>query len=274
MRRPHSPETPIDNRRRSAWRMRFEGYRQGVTDAKLDEWLAQFTKSDRRIAARVLDVVEFISAEEIDAAFRSLLARIPGWHRQKAQRRGEFRFAPFSRTAGESGDAMLHRFRLANGLSERYYNPLFIGRSEIPAARLGRDDSLVFVDDFVGSGKQAVDAWTDIFDELSAGVGHVYLLTVASFVTGAQRVQTETRVDLLSHRPLGTRDSLPHTDCSHFSDYEKRRIRHYCNRASPAKPLGFGDCGLVLVLAHQCPNNSLAILHADDNDWMPLFPRS
>ncbi len=254
--------------------MRFEGYRFGVTDAKLQEWLTQFSKSDRCIAARVLDAVEFIPAEEIDAAFRSLLARIPGWHRQKAERHGEFRFAPFSRTAGESGDAMLHRFRLANGLTERYYNPLFIGRSDIPSARLGSEDSLVFVDDFIGSGKQAVDAWIDIFDELSAGVGHVYLLTVASFVVGEQRVRTETRVDLLSHRHLGTRDSLPHADCSHFSEYEKRRVKHYCNRASPAKPLGFGDCGLVLVLAHQCPNNSLAILHADDSDWMPLFPRS
>jgi hypothetical protein len=44
--------------------------------------------------------------------------------------------------------------------------------------------------------------------------------------------------------------------------------------ASQRHPRGFGDCGLVIVLYHQCPNNSLAVLHASSGNWEPLFPRS
>jgi hypothetical protein len=78
----------------------------------------------------------------------------------------------------------------------------------------------------------------------------------------------------LTHRLLGFRDNLFHDDCNHFSNQEKDRVLHYCRMASPTHPRGFGDCGLVMVLYHQCPNNSLAVLHTSSQTWDPLFPRS
>jgi hypothetical protein len=273
LRAPRPSDTPIDNRRRSLWRSRFEGYRYGVTDARLSEWLEQFTNGDRETAARVLDVVEFISAEQMHAAFRSLLKRLPGWHQSERKRKGRFVFVAFSRTAGESGDAMLHQFRLANNLNKRAYDSLFIGRSEILRAGLRKDDTVVFLDDFVGSGKQAVEAWQTMFQELTAEVGNVYLFTVAAFNKGATRIRDETRIELLAHRQFNNSDSVLHDDCRHFAQHEKDRILHYCKMASPENPWGFGDCGLVVVLSHQCPNNSLAMLHATSQRWEPLFPR-
>jgi hypothetical protein len=199
---------------------------------------------------------------------------VPGWHLHKNKRKGKFAFVAFSKTAGESGDAMLHRFRLANGLNRRFYDPLFIGRSEILSARLGRDDTIVFLDDFVGSGTQAVDAWKQMFDELTAGIENVYLFTVAAFANGSDRIKDETRMDLFTHRHLSNSDSIRLAECRHFSSYEKRRIKHYCNVASHRNPWGFSECGLVIVLSHQCPNNSLAVLHESSTNWDPLFPRS
>ncbi len=274
MRAPRPVDTPIDNRRRESWRNRFEGYRYGVTDANVTGWMDQFGDADRDVAARVLDAIEFISTEHVDAAFRALLQSLPGWHRQTNRRTGRFAFVAFSRTAGESGDAMLHRFRLANGLNQRFFDPLFIGRSEILRARLGKEDTVVFLDDFVGSGTQAVKAWEDMFQELTAGIGNVYLFTVAAFTKGATRVKDETRMELLCHRHMTNRDSVLHESCVHFSAHEKARLLHHCKLASPDKPWGFGDCGLVIVMSHQCPNNSLAVLHSTSREWEPLFPRS
>lgn len=274
MRAPKATGTPIDNRRRNTWRGRFEGYRYGVSDARLSEWIEQFAANDRDIAAKVLDVVEFIPAEDIDAAFRSLLNRLPGWHRFKTRRTGKFAFVAFSRTTGESGNSMVHRFRLANNLNNRFFAPLFIERSELLRQGFGRNDTVVFLDDFVGSGKQAVDAWQTMFQELTATVGNVYLLSVAAFAHGMERIKNETRLELLSHRNLSNRDSVLHDECARFTAPEKARILHYCRLASPTTPWGFGDCGLVIVLAHQCPNNSLAILHESSQHWDPLFPRS
>jgi hypothetical protein len=236
--------------------------------------LDQFGDADRDVAARLLDVVEFISAEQLHAAFRSLLSRLPGWHRSHHHRRGKFAFAAFSSSAGESGDNMLHQFRLANSLNHREFDSLFIGRSDLLRSGLGPDDTVVFLDDFVGTGNQAVTAWQKMFQELTAGIGNVYLVTVGAFRVGSDRIKNETRMQLLSHRSLGYGDNLFHDECDHFSTEEKRRMLHYCKTASPDHPCGFGNCGLVIVLYHQCPNNSLAVLHASSQKWEPLFPRS
>lgn len=274
MRTPRPVNTPVDTRRRSIWQRRFGSYRYGVTEPGIVDWLDQFAGADRDVAARLLDAVEFISAEQLHDGFRSLLRRLPGWHRNPRRRRGKFAFVAFSSSAGESGDSMLHEFRLANNLNHREFDSLFIGRSDLLRSGLGDDDTVVFLDDFVGTGNQAVTAWQKMYQELTAEIGSVYLVTVGAFRVGSERVRRETRMQLLTHRSLGYADNLFHGDCKHFTANEKDRILHYCRVASPAKPRGFGDCGLVIVLYHQCPNNSLAVLHVSSQHWEPLFPRS
>lgn len=272
MRRPRRAGSPINSRRLEQWRRRFEGYRQGVTEQKLLDWIGQFVDADQDLAARVLDVVEFVSPAEIDAAFRQLLQRLPGWSPDESQRRGRFAFVAFSSSAGESGDSMLHRFRLANELNSAKHKRLFLARSEIVRERLGAEDTLVFIDDFVGSGRQATTAW-GVFEELTFGVGNIYLMTVAAYTVGLEKIRKETSMVPMCHRELKLRDSLFNDSCKHFDHGEKGKLLTYCKKASRSNPRGFGNCGLLIVLAHQCPNNSIAILHNDSDAWMPLFPR-
>jgi hypothetical protein len=274
VRTPRPAGTAIDARRRSTWQRRFASYRQGVTEQGILDWLNAFENRDRDTAARLLDAVEFVSAEQIHGAFRSLLSILPGWHIDPNRRNGKFVFVAFSTSAGESGDNMLHQFRLANNLNHRQFDPLFIGRSDLLRADLGTDDTVVFVDDFVGTGNQAVTAWEKMFQELTTEVGNVYLATVAAYQVGSNEIKNKTRMQLLAHRALSYRQSLFHDNCQHFTPHEKQRILHYCKVASPNHPRGFGDCALAVVLYHQCPNNSLAVLHAASRNWDPLFPRS
>ena len=49
----------------------------------------------------------------------------------RAKRKGRWRFAAMSGSAGESGDAMLYQFRIANGLDARGFNELFVSRSDL-----------------------------------------------------------------------------------------------------------------------------------------------
>jgi hypothetical protein len=256
------------------WQRRFAGYRQGVTEQGIIDWLDGFEPGDRDTAARLLDAVEFIPAAQVHAAYRSILSILPGWQRTATRRTGRFAFVAFSTSAGESGDNMLHQFRLANNLNHHEWDRLFIGRSDLLRAGLGATDTVVFVDDFVGSGQQAVTAWEKMFQELTTEVGNVYLATVAAYKVGRDEIKAKTRMQLLAHRSLGYSNSLYRGECHHFTPREKQRILHYCQLASPKHPKGFGDCALALVLYHQCPNNALAVLHASSRDWDPLFPRS
>jgi len=257
----------------SSWANTFAGYRYAVTEQRIDRWLDQFSQKDRDLAARTLDCVEFVPYGQIDAAFKSILNGLHGWHKDEAKRHGIWRFVPFSVSAGESGDTMLHRFRWANGLSSRKYNELFIYKSDLLLAELGPDDSVVFVDDFAGTGKQACEAWGKTIQELLPGNPNAYLILVVASICAKHKIENETELMVNPHSLLAEQDNIFSPKCRHFTPKERKTLLKYCRKASSSQPKGHGDCGFVLVFAHNCPNNSIPLLHAYHSKWEGLFRR-
>ena len=217
--------------------------------------------------------MDFFSHDQIAAAFRSVLKGLDGWHRDARKRQGQWRFIPYSASAGESGDSMMHKFRHANNLAGRQYNDLFIYRSDILREELGHEDVVVLVDDFVGTGSQACDSWSEQFGELLAEVGRVYLVVVAACEHGIRRVRDETDLQVVPHFSLAEADNVFADRCTRFSRTEKEALLKYCEQADPGNPRGKGDCGLLVVFAHACPNNSIPVLHAAHSHWEGLFRR-
>ena len=148
MKQPLPCGTAIDMRRITGWLNDFTGYRHAITEGRIDRWLKQFDTPDQDLAARILDVTDFITHEQINSAFRSILATLDGWHIEEEKRIGRWYFVAFSASAGESGDEMLHCFRQANNLNGRRYNHLFKYKSELLQENLGPNDSVVFIDKF------------------------------------------------------------------------------------------------------------------------------
>ncbi len=272
MKKPKNRNSPIDLKRIGGWVREFSGYRHQVPEDRIREWLTQFN-GHLDIAARLLDCVEFINNEQIRTAFRTMLNALPGWHHTKSQRTGEWRFVPYSASAGESGDSMLHVFRHANNLASSRFNELFIYRSDLLRKRLGANDTVVLIDDMVGSGEQVCSSWDEAFAELLTEIGNVYLIVVVACDHALQRIADETDIQLVPHMQLHDEDNTFDNDCTHFNADEKSTILKYCKSVNGAHPKGFGDCGLVLVLAHAIPNNSLPILGETTDNWEPLFRR-
>lgn len=273
MKQPMPRGTAINNRRMASWVSAFLGYRHAISEARIDRWLDQFSRRDCDIAARTLDCVEFITHEQMTSAFRSILNRLDGWNIDESLRHGRWRFVAFSGSSGESGDSMLRVFRLANGLSSRRYNNLFIYRSELAKENLGPEDTVVFVDDFAGTGNQACDSWQKEFAELLSGKPVVYLVLVAASNFAIERIQNETDLTVVPHIELSPADNIFSARCSHFTRSEKDTIFRYCKRGDKRNPKGYGDCGFVIVFAHNCPNNTIPILHAYNQRWEGLFRR-
>ncbi len=266
--------TAIDEARYTRWLEEFEGYRHQITRRRIENWLDQFADSDKDVAARTLDCVEFIGSGRIDAAFRQILAALPGWNRNRAARQGEWRFVAFSTSAGESGDAMIHRFRRANNMSHPNFDQLFIHPSSLAQARLSTADTVVFIDDFTGSGDQAIGKWQNVFAEILADVPTVYLAVVAASMQVARRIREETAIQVMSDINLGQDDNIFNAACARFSAAEKTVIHAYCVRVDSVQPGGYGDCGFLVIFAHDCPNNSIPILHKVTSVWRGLFPRA
>lgn len=273
MKKPSPKKTPIDNKRLKKWLDDFSGFRHQVPESRIRDWLLQYDEHDRDLAARLLDCVDFFNNEQIRAAFRTILGNLPGWNPAKPKRTGRWRFAPYSSSSGESGDSMMHVFRQANNLASAKFNDLFIYRSELVSERLGFDDTVVLVDDMVGTGDQVCRAWDQGFGELLAEVGNVYLVVVAACFGAAQRISDGTAINLAPHFQLSEADNFFSNACKHFDNEEKATMLKYCQKVSSDKPKGHGESGLVIVFAHTIPNNSLPVLSKSTKDWEPLFRR-
>jgi hypothetical protein len=273
MKTPKRQGTLIDLRRMREWVNEFAGYRYRVSEDRIRQWIDQFDSADSDLAARVLDCVDYFSHDQIAGAFREVLKGLDGWHLDESRRRGRWRFVAYSASAGESGDSMLHKFRHANNLAGRAYNELFIHRSDVLRDRLGSDDTVVLIDDFVGTGKQACDAWAEQFGELLADVGRVYLVVVAACDAAASRVADETGLQVVPHHELTESDNIFSGRCRAFTVEEKSRLLTYCQGADRQHPRGTGECGLLVVFAHTCPNNTIPILHVSNRHWEGLFRR-
>jgi hypothetical protein len=215
----------------------------------------------------------FLSNEQLTAAYSTALNGLEGWSRNPTNRIGRWRFVPYSASAGESGDSMLHKFRVANNLSGNNFNELFIYRSDIVIQRLGFEDTVVLVDDFVGTGNQVCQAWDSGFSEILAEVGRVYLIVVAAREEAVRRIADATGLSVVTHITLHPSDNFFAEECTHFTEQEKNKILRYCKRADKSAPKGYGDCGLLVVFGHGVPNNSIPVLHRRGEHWNELFRR-
>lgn len=273
MRTPRRRGAPIDAARLASWRDAFAGYRRQITGARLHAWLAQFNAGHQDVAARLLDAVEFFRADLVDGAYRSVLGIVPGWSRIAAARKGHWRFVPFSLRPGESGDSMLHAFRVANRLTGKRHDDLFIYKADLVRENLGPEDTVVFVDDFAGTGDQAIGAWNETLGELLPRRPRTFLVLIAAVQEAARRITTQTPLNVKAHRRLGSRDNFFSADCTAFSAADKATVLGYCSSADATNPRGYGQSGLLVVMHHRCPNNSLPVLHGRSQEFLGLFLR-
>jgi hypothetical protein len=285
VRRPLAPGTAVDNRRYRRWISNFGSYRTAVTNLTVGSYLGQFRPADQDLAARVLDTIEYYGQSQIHAAYRQALQALDGWDVLAAKRKGRWRFAAMSGSAGESGDAMLYQFRIANGLDGKRFHNLFVSRADLfrqpllpegDSQKLGKDDVVVLLDDFSGTGQQVCEAWNDpetSFGALLAGVGKVYLIVVAASRAARDKITDETSICLMPAHELRESDNVFSDQCPHFTKADRDKLLEYCRVADRRRPMGYGNCGFVVVFQHRSPNNSIPILHVDNRRWSGLFPR-
>lgn len=253
------------------WLARFRFYRRPPEERDIRAWLARFSAEDQAVAEKVLDRVILISEEEIQRGYRAALETIPGWNRRRARRPGEWVIVGFG-GAGQSGAEMLRKFREANRLSSDRFDYLFASVTDLAGLELTEADTVVFVDDFSGTGDQITAHWP-IHAELAGGARSFIVLTAATEHAVQRIMQLANLDELLVAEVLAKDKDIFAEECLDFSPAEKEALLSYCSLADARNPRGFGRCGLLFVLSHKTPNNSVPILHANKPSWRGLFPR-
>lgn len=269
MKEPAVRGSPVSSARIKAWLKEFRFYRTAPDEDAVKSWLALFSNAHRDLAARILDCVHVVSDEKVLRGYQAALRLLNGWHPDRRRREGRWLFVGFG-GSGESGQAMLRSFREANDLEQKRYDYLFCGARDLPSQKLSAQDHVVFVDDFSGSGHQVCTHWP-VLQELIGSNAKCHLILTAATERALSRIKNETGLSTVVSIRLNDTDNV--FKCSYFNSAEKQIIEKYGRRAWPKWPKGYQDCGLVFVLHHKTPNNSIPILHAHHSGWMGLFPR-
>ena len=271
MKTPMRRGAAISQRRMAEWDGHFRHYRIPPDAAAVDAWLARFGQRHRDIAARVLDAVEVLRETQIQRGYKDRLASLPGWSGTAAKRQGRWFFVGFGR-AGESGLAMARTFREATRMSSDRFGHLFCSAAELPSKQLTASDTVVFIDDFSGTGNQVCSAWP-VIEELLACEARCFLILTAATSEALTRIAECSPLIVLASVTIEEGDNIFSNACRHFSRKEKAALLRYCSTADRKNPRGFGECGLLYVLSHKTPNNTIPVLHANNRRWVGLFPR-
>lgn len=253
------------------WYDKFRFYRHSPSRREIVAWIKQFEPEHVDLATKILDNITLISDIDIQRGYHSALNALDGWSVDPGRRRGRWAFIGLGGQA-ESGQAMLHMFREANNLTADRHQHLFVTPTELPAMRLTAFDTVVFVDDFSGTGDQFGKRF-ETFKELVSSEARMRLFLAAATSKAMSVLQDLEDIEIVSTRVLGPSENILSNDNVVFAADEKAAILPYCKKASRVKPEGYGKCGLLLVISRKTPNNSLPILHADNKKWKSIFPR-
>jgi hypothetical protein len=254
----------------------FGSYQPRPVDReRLRAWLRQFRPADYDLALRVLENTQFYDTQRI----QRLMADLHGQVKVQLANDG-FRtlenvaFLALGRV-GESGHEIFTRYRNINRL---YRTPamlpqlLELQQILFEAEAESRDLALVFLDDFIGTGRQVTDYWNEVLSQMIRPTQPLYLATIAACPDGIDKIVRETPFQVIPAHIVQNRHLFPLSDL--FTDPEKATITDYCETVGNP-PMGIGGLGAMLAFAHGCPNNAVAILRGSKSQrhWRGILPR-
>ncbi|MFQ5821915.1 MAG: hypothetical protein ACE5I5_18150 [Candidatus Heimdallarchaeota archaeon] len=246
---------------------KFAGYWTGLDKYDIRSWLLQFEMEHRELGLKLLHHVDYYSQSRVIREVRQIHEQILALAGGTLQ---DTYFASFT-PPGKSGDELLPRYRLGSGLRSRRYDQLFVHISGLVDFFDKQVQRFVFVDDFIGTGTQAINIWNNIGGFLTE-VEDVFLSVIVGFDEGIKNVERETPMKVIVNRRLFEEAKIFSLSNRVFTPDEKIVLRDYCERAG-SWPEGYGGCQSIIVFSHRAPNNTISILRCDTPNWRGLFAR-
>lgn len=244
------------------------GDHEGMSDARVLTWLAQFEDSHIPLALRILQRMKYYNTLNLKTLSRqlvhALLEDLP------AEEYPTIALVPVG--AAGSGAAIVARWarEAVRGTRIRLVQMLDLAR-----AKKGDFNAIAFLDDFSGTGDTITDWWQGVEPlvlPLDARV--VVSLIVLNYRARASLESFATRV--IHVEELDEAADIFDVACAEFDDTEKGLLLEYSKKTGCDKKYlrGYGDCGLTISFRHGCPNNSIpALWYSNQKGWKGLFVR-
>jgi formylglycine-generating enzyme required for sulfatase activity len=228
-------------------------------ESEILSWLENFQSSEIEDALFILTKVQYKSEHII----RDGIARISlELERVLGDRLGDTYFYQLSSSPSGSGGMYLYDYRKNLSLSERHFP------QNEPTAIQDRAQAMVFIDDMIGSGRQATKYYAQNLAEFDV---EMYYCALFGFEQGIEHVRRHAGFKqiivgtLLSDQERAFAPSSRVFEDKHTRRRLKRLCMTYGKKLYPKGPLGYDASESLLVFPHNTPNNTLPILWAGPN---------
>ncbi len=237
------------------------------------KWFNNFKRSEYPLVLSILQNVKYYSELDINELLDNMSNELKKLFNNDFSSVNIFGLSNY---AGDSGVQFLYRLRQRLGISEDHFPINYSNLSE-------NISSLVFIDDIIGSGNQAIKFYKEKLINIKKDN---YYFSIIAFENGMNNIKKESCFkDVYSTVVLSDSDKAFSENSELFPekvlrDKIKVLSEDYGKKLYPKGALGYDDSQALIVFSHNTPNNTLPIIWASVNNekeigipWNPLFDR-
>lgn len=257
--------------------LRFHDYKpKPLSWLSASRWVKQFNKKDRKLAARLLSKVIYIS----ESNTRDILVQQNAALTRRLVKAG---LSPKQliyvqvHDAGSSSPVMLNLLRDAAGL-EKLGCKFVDSRDSFGMTKMMKEvgeGALIYIDDFVGTGNQFCESRDFAAKNFVVNTFSEFLLTPAICEEAIYQISNRGIEAFAGHvhskveRPL-------HANSNIFAAEEKERMATVCMGINKKGGLGYKDLATMVVLYRNAPNTVPAVFRGSLNQspFFGIFPRT
>ena len=143
-------------------------------------------------------------------------------------------------------------------------------------SRIASRKTIIFVDDYIGSGESFRKLWAEIGSYYNENNDYILACLVAH-QQGVSAIRSDTPVKIVTAtKPVLASDKVFHSKNKKFTIDEKNILKSYCDKMGLLQEhrYGFRDTQSLVIMYEGAANNVLPILYHKNNNWSPLFPRT
>ena len=246
------------------------------TSAQIAKWFENFLEAEKEVIAHLVPAMRVVTELEINSRIREIsrdLVEFLGDDLKSAC------LLPLGLKLNDSGAKFIYGFD--RQLSDGTRSVTFNGSVKEAAEQF---DTLIFIDDLVGSGRQAIKAFKGEFEKLDR---RVIYAPIFAFEDGINEINAQASYDRIIVGETLYSDAKAFSDDSRLFPEAGLRseLREICekygNRLYARGPLGYEDTQALISFPHNCPNNTLPVIWAgiktDEKTrgerWHPLRER-
>lgn len=249
----------------------FNPFEGDIGNDEIKRWLDQFEKSEQPLIIKLLEEFKYYSLKKVNIFLKQLWTMI---FKDLKTSIDNVWFVPVGCVA-KSSSAIAYFFKKVNDLNIEK----FISINEINSINFDNNTTIVFLDDYIGSGNQASMFWSSKIKEkyIDKLCNSLLYGVLVGLNEGIQKVETNTNFKVHAVDVFGEGD-LPFSEKSTIFNNRKEKeeikkiIKKYGEKFFPEYPLGYNSLSTLIGFFYSTPNSTFPIFWSTENAWKPLLP--